>query len=160
MALDQQVEDYLEELKKIVYRDGQEYKNGSMALNEMLSATQGLIKSRKIYYLRTKNFLNTRLVRLNKIKDSLLNYVSVTQLQGKYDIFIKNARALANTSTTMDTINANINITVGSFLKKVNQYNREIEEINNRLIRIDIILNFYSESSDTLDELKNKISSL
>ena len=160
MALDAQVDEYLTLLKDNVYRDGQEYQDGTVALEEMTYVAQSLIKSRKIYYNRTKEFLNTRLVRLSLIKEQFLNLMESIQVQGKYDVFIKNAKELYDISATMDTVNGNINVTVRSLLKKINHYNREIEEVTNRLQMYSDILDYYKEADEILIELQEKISSL
>jgi len=160
MALDAQVDEYLNVLKTQVYRDGQEYKYGTEALKEMTFAAEALIKSRKIYYNRIKSFLNKRLVRLGLIQDKLVNLTEATQLQGKYDVFISNAKNLYDVSESMDQINANINVTVASFLKKINSYSREEEEVSKRIIIIDNILTYYTDAKADLEELREKISSL
>ena len=160
MALDAQVDEYLDLLKIEVYRDGQEYQNGTEALNELTHAAQSLIKSQKIYYNRTKQFLNNRLIRLSIIKDELSDLIETSQLQGKYDVFVVNAKKLYEISTSMDDINANINVTVRSVLKKINGYNREEEEINNILREYNSLLDYYVEAEDILTELQEKISAL
>lgn len=160
MALDTQVDEYLRILKTQTYRDGQEYNDGTVALKEMTFVAEALIKSRKIYYNRIKSFLNTRLVRLGLLKDELLDLIENTQMQGKYDVFVSNLKSLYNVSASMDNINANINVTIASFLKKVNSYNREEEEINKRLTTIDDILTYYVTAREDIEELRTKITSL
>lgn len=160
MALDAQVDEYLELLQDRVYRDGQEYKDGTAALEEMSYLAQALIKSRKIYCNRIKDFLNKRLVRLLIIKTELLDTMKAFQVQGKYDVFVENAKELYDISNSMDGINAGINSTVYSFLKKINSYNREEEEISNRVRMYDTFLDYYAEAEESLIELQEKISSL
>ena len=160
MALDAQVDEYLELLQDRVYRDGQEYKKGITALEEMTYMTQALIKSRKIYCNKTKEFLNTRLARLYVIKNELTSTIEALQIQGKYDVFVENVKELYDISSSMDEINAGINASVRTFLKKVNNYNREEEEISNRLRMYNNILEYYVTAEETLTELQEKISAL
>lgn len=160
MALDAQVDEYLETLRTHSYRDGQEYKDGTVALQEMTFAAESLIKSKRIHYNKVKSFLNTRLVRLGLLKDELTDLIETTQMQGKYDVFVSNAKSLYNVSASMDEMNAIINVTVASFLKKVNNYNREEEEITKRLTIINNILNYYITAKSTLIELREKIAAL
>jgi len=160
MALDAQVDEYLELLQDKIYRDGQEYKKGTTALEEMTYMTQALIKSRKIYCNKTKEFLNMRLTRLSIIKTELTSTVEAMQIQGKYDVFVENAKELYDISSSMDEINAGINASVRTFLKKVNNYNREEEEINNRIRMYNNILEYYVTAEETLTELQEKINAL
>ena len=160
MALDAQVDGYLELLQDRIYRDGQEYKNGTVALEEMTYMAQALIKSRKIYCNKSKEFLNTRLVRLSIIKTELVDTAEALQIQGKYDVFVENAKALYEVSNSMDEMNAGINSTIRIFLKKINNYNREEEEISNRLRMYNSILDYYVTAEETLIELQEKITAL
>ena len=160
MALDAQVEEYLTTLKTNVYKDGLAYKNGVDALKEMTFIAEALIKSRRIHYNKTKSFLNARLLRLGLLKDKISEFIEATQMQGKYDVFLANAKSQHGISNSMDQINANINVTIYSFLKKNNSYNREEEEINKRLSLIDNILNYYIDAKVTLEELRTKIDEI
>lgn len=160
MALDAQVEEYLETLRTNVYKDGQKYKNATEALKEMTFATESFIKSRKIYYNKIKSFLNIRLIKLGILKDKVSELIEDTQMQEKYNVLMSNAKNQYNISGSMDQIVANINITIYSFLKKVSSYNREEEEINKRLTIIDNILDYYTDAKAELEDLRTKIDTL
>jgi len=155
MALDAQVNDAIDALKKEIYQDGDTPKSGTDSLLEMISIIKGTITSKKYTLSDKLSYLLNRKALLNNFQGSMTEVLVNTQIQPKYEIFLRNSKKVSGTSGSMDNINSKINVHMEEIMRKIREYRREYDEISYRITKINESLTWYKSAKEELEELEN-----
>jgi len=156
----EKVENYIRALKSYYYTDGEKQKDGSVTFIEMITIARASIKARKIKYEKLKEFLTIKLNRLSFFKETYDEFVDLSQIEGKYNVFRQNAIDLNTYSDTMNEMVGKINISIIDLLRNIRSNDREHDEISKRLDTINSLLDFYDSAVEELDTLENDINSI
>jgi hypothetical protein len=148
---------WIQSAKLKYYQDGNKQQSGADAFLEMSAVVKKNITLLKVRYLRTQDFLYTRLRRVSYVRDNSNDILDKTQFLQKYDQLNETVQELIEVSNSTNTLMGDVNLSLNQLIANIKFNNKEYAEITTRLTAIDAFLAFFDSALTDLEDFENAI---